>query len=85
MEQDTNKKITQMDKVDYDKWTTFKGVKNNTIAKDELKLIEILHAKYFDHPLESLCTCRGEHIIGRIQEFVDDLNAIYKNGYKRST
>jgi len=75
----------QMIKVDYDQWTKFKGVKNNTIAKNELKLIESLHAKYFNHPYETLCTCRGEHIIGRIQEFVDELNVIYKNGYKRST
>lgn len=74
-----------MDKHDYDQWSKFKGVKNNTIAKDELKLIESLHAKYFNHPLESLCTCRGEHIIGRIQQFVDELNVVYKNGYKGST
>ena len=75
----------QMVKVDYDQWTSFKGVKNNTIAKHELSLIEVLHAKYFDHPRESLCTCRGEHIIGRIQECVDELNVIYENGYTTST
>ena len=74
-----------MIKHDYDQWSKFKGVKNNTITKHELKLIESLHAKYFNHPLESLCTCRGEHIIGRIQQFVDELNVVYKNGYKGST
>ncbi len=75
----------QMIKLDYDHWTKFKGVKNNTIAESELRLIENLHAKYFNHPHESLCTCRGEKEVGKIQEWVDQLNVIYKNGYKRST
>jgi len=75
----------KMEKIDYDQWSKFKGVKSNTIAKEELRLIESLHAKYFNHPIESLCTCRGEHIIGIIQSSVDELNAIYKNGYKRGT
>jgi len=77
--------MIQMNQHDYNQWSKFKGVKNNTIAKHELKLIETLHAKYFNHPLESLCACRGEHIIGRIQEFVDELNVIYENGYTTST
>tara|TARA_R110002020_G_scaffold21602_2_gene73504 strand:+ start:169 stop:411 length:243 start_codon:yes stop_codon:yes gene_type:complete len=75
----------QMIKIDYDQWSKFKGVKNNTIAESELRLIENLHAKYFNHALESLCTCRGEHIKGQIQLFVNELNVIYKNGYKGST
>lgn len=75
----------QMIKIDYDQWTRFKGVKNNTIAESELRLVENLHAKYFNHPLESLCTCKGEKIKYKIQEYIDDLNSIYSNGYKRST
>ena len=72
----------KMIKVDYDQWSKFKGVKNNTISQSELRLIETLHAKYFNHPLETLCTCRGEKMAGKIQGFVDDLNVVYANGYK---
>tara|TARA_R100001460_G_scaffold31516_1_gene62067 strand:+ start:1521 stop:1754 length:234 start_codon:yes stop_codon:yes gene_type:complete len=67
---------------DYNQWSKFKGVQNNTITQSELRLIEHLHAKYFDHPLESLCTCRGEKMKGKIQQYVDDINSIYENGYK---
>jgi hypothetical protein len=29
-----------------------------------------------------LCTCRGEKMAGKIQQFVDDINVVYENGYK---
>ena len=78
----TKKKMTVND---YKLWSKFKGVQNNTITQGELRLIEHLHAKYFDHPIENLCTCRGEQMKGRIQECVDDLNIIYKNGSEQCT
>ena len=67
---------------DYRQWSKFKGVKNNTITQGELRLIEHLHAKYYNHSLETLCTCRGEKMAGKIQQFVDDINVVYENGYK---
>jgi|TARA_R110002020_G_scaffold34108_7_gene104122 hypothetical protein len=73
-------KKLHMIKNDYNQWSKFKGVKNNTITQSELRLIEHLHAKYYDHPLETLCTCRGETMKGKIQQYVDDLNIIYNNG-----
>ena len=75
-------KELQMTENDYKQWSKFKGVKNNTITQSELGLIEHLHSKYYNHPLESLCTCRGEKMKGKIQQSVDDINVIYGNGYK---
>ena len=73
------KKMTEND---YRQWSKFKGVQNNTITQSELRLIEHLHAKYYDHPIETLCTCRGEKMAGKIQKFVDDINIIYENESK---
>lgn len=75
----------KMTENDYKQWSKFKGVKNNTITQSELRLIEHLHSKYYNHQLETLCTCRGEKMKGKIQQFVDDINIVYENGYKQCT
>ena len=75
----------QLSKNDYEKWKRFKGFTGNQITSTDLRLIEYLHSKYFNHPLETLCTCRGEKIVGKVQAWVDDINKIYENGYNDNT
>ena len=75
----------QLSKNDYEKWKRFKGFTGNQITSTDLRLIEYLHSKYFNHPLETLCTCRGEKIVGKVQGWVDDIYKIYENGYNDRT
>ena len=44
----------QLSKNDYEKWKRFKGFTGNQITSTDLRLIEYLHSKYFNHPLK-LC------------------------------
>jgi hypothetical protein len=63
-----------MESSDYFFWS---GI-GNRITREEYKKVCELHAKYFDHKVKYLCTCKPS----AIQKYIDDLNKVFDNSPK---
>lgn len=62
-----------MTKEDRKIWKAFKANQSITISKGDVKVIETLHAKYFNHRPQKLCSCNPK----QAQRWIDELNNIY--------
>ena len=82
-------KVQEMTKEDLSIWKIFKDSLRNTVSKNDVKMIEQLHATYFNHRPIKLCTCNPK----QVQRFINDLNGLYelnsqnknKNAKRRKT
>lgn len=67
-----------MESKDYFYWLDFRAGIGNTISRDEYKKVCELHAKYFNHKVKYVCTCKP----ALIQGYIDDLNEFFNNSPK---
>ena len=66
------KKI-RMTNDDANKWLNYKNNYKVQPSEDQIDLIVQLHAKYFNHKYQELCTCSPK----RIKQWITHLNDIY--------
>jgi len=64
-----------MDDRDKRYWQEFNSKSSNKLTTDEVKMISVLHAKYFHHKFHIPCSCNPKNII----RWIDDLNKFFGN------
>lgn len=64
-----------MELTDIKWWREFRAKNSNTISGSEVKKISELHAKYFNHKYQKLCTCNPK----QAQSYINDLNELYNS------
>lgn len=68
--------MVKFDKYDYKDWHTFRIHKKTTITGAEFKMVCELHAKYYKHKFNKICTCNPK----KINRWIKELNVIFNNG-----
>jgi len=67
-----------MESSDYFYWYDFRAGIGNRITREEYNKVCELHAKYFNHKVKYVCTCKPS----AIQKYIDDLNEFFEKSQK---
>lgn len=68
------KKISCMNKTQYDQWTAYREKNLSMLTKEDLDFVAHLHSNLFNHPYHRPCTCAPK----RWKDLIQDINKLYE-------